>query len=87
MSKISAETIKKRALSRRSNMLKRYAIIQDLVAERYEEGNQSKSKAQAYRKLKDTHGLSERTFWRMMGTNIEKETLELNKQMEIEFNS
>lgn len=38
-----------RTNKRNINVLRRYAIIQELVAERYEEGNQSKSKAQAYR--------------------------------------
>lgn len=78
--------IEKRNLSRRKNVLIRYRNIQSEVEKRYEEGNQSKSKAQAFRQLKDIHGLSERTFWRMMGTDVNKEMEKLNfGQMSLQF--
>ena len=70
--------IEKRSISRRKNVLIRYKNVQSKVAQRYEEGNQSKSKAQAYRQIKDIHGLSERTFWRIMGTNVNEEMEKLN---------
>lgn len=80
-------TIVKRSESRRKNALKRYAIIQSLVAERYEEGNQSKSKAQAYRQhVNNLYPMGERTFWRIMGTDIQKEMEKCNHgQMSLNF--
>lgn len=76
MRKISLRIIQQRNLTRKLNQLKRYAIIQSKISELYEEGNQSK--AQAYRKFVSIHyPVSERTFWRIMGTNVEKEMQEL----------
>lgn len=82
MRKISLRIIQQRNLTRKLNQLKRYAIIQSKVSELYEEGNQSKSKAQAYRKFVCIHyPISERTFWRIMGTNVEKEMQELETKI------
>lgn len=65
---------KKRAASRRMNVIKRAMIIQSIVTELYEPGNQSKSKAQAYRKqVNRVYPMGERTFWRYMGMNTKKE--------------
>ncbi|MBF0576617.1 hypothetical protein [Dysgonomonas sp. GY617] len=81
------KTVIKRQESRRVNALKRYAIIQSLVAERYEVGNQSKSKAQAYRQhINNLYPMGERTFWRIMGTNVQQEIEKVNHgQMSLNF--
>lgn len=61
-------------VKRNVNVLKRYAIIQSMVDDLYEEGNQSKSKAQAYRQhINKLYPMGERTFWRIMGTDVNKE--------------
>lgn len=81
MRKVSLEIIRQRVFTRKLNQLKRFAIIQSKVAELYEEGNQSKSKAQAYRRFISIHyPVSERTFWRAMGTDVEKEMAELKNK-------
>ncbi|WP_165026781.1 hypothetical protein [Dysgonomonas sp. ZJ279] len=69
------------------NVLKRYAIIQALVAERFEEGNQSKCKRQAYRQHINTlYPMGERTFYRIMGTDVNKELLNASHgQMTLNF--
>lgn len=78
--------IEKRSISRRKNVLIRYGNVQSEVAQRYEVGNQSKSKAQAFRQIRDIHGLSERTFWRIMGTDVTKELEKCNHgQMSLQF--
>lgn len=78
--------IEKRSISRRKNVLIRYKNVQSEVAQRYEEGNQSKSKAQAYRQIKDIYGLSERTFWRIMGTDVIREFEKCNNgQLSLQF--
>jgi len=82
MRKISLKIIQQRNFTRKRNQLKRYAIIQSKVAELYEEGNQSKSKAQAYRRFISIHyPVSERTFWRAMGTDVEREMTELENKI------
>lgn len=59
------------------NVLKRIAIIQEMVEDVYEPGNQSKSKAQAYRQhISKLYPMGERTFWRYMGTDVKKEMAE-----------
>jgi hypothetical protein len=58
---------------RRLNALKRYEIIQKQVEALYEPGNQSKSKIQAYRQINKTQPMGERTFWRIMGTDVNRE--------------
>jgi len=65
---------KKRAQSRRMNVIKRAKIVQEMTMKLYEPGNQSRSKAQAYRQqVNNTYPMGERTFWRYMSMNIEKE--------------
>lgn len=82
------ETIEKRSTSRKMNTLKRAMIVQKIVAEHYEPGNQSKSKAQAYRKhISKLYPMSERTFWRYIGTDVEKEMQDAQHgQLSIQFN-
>ncbi|MBK5719773.1 hypothetical protein JGH11_02680 [Dysgonomonas sp. Marseille-P4677] len=65
---------KKRAQSRRMNVIKRAKIVQEMTMKLYEPGNQSRSKAQAYRQqVNNIYPMGERTFWRYMSMNIEKE--------------
>lgn len=65
---------KKRAQSRRMNVIKRAKIVQEMTMKLYEPGNQSRSKAQAYRQhVNNTYPMGERTFWRYMSMNIDKE--------------
>jgi hypothetical protein len=80
-------TVIKRCESRRINVLKRMLIVQDMVTELYEPGNQSKSKAQAYRKhINKLYPMGERTFWRYMGTDVEKEMKKAtHNQLVLEF--
>ena len=66
--------VEKRRESRRLNVIKRVMIVQNIVAEHFEPGNQSKSKAQAYRKyISRIYPMGERTFWRYMGMNVKEE--------------
>ena len=73
--------------SRRKNVLKRAMIIQNIVAEYYEPGNQSKSKAQAYRHhISKIYPMGERTFWRYMGMDVKQEMKNAqNGQLEFNF--
>ncbi|NDV45490.1 hypothetical protein D0T49_00285 [Paludibacter sp. 221] len=81
-------TIEKRRESRRMNVLKRAEIIQSIVAENFEPGNQSKSRAQAYRQhINKLYPMGERTFWRYMSINVKEEMHEAQKgQLAIDFN-
>lgn len=75
-------------LTRRLNTLKRYAFIKQLTNEYYEPENQSKCKRQALKRhVNPVYPISERAFYHIMGTDVDKEIKEINKQMEIEFNS
>lgn len=69
------------------NVLKRYALVQEMVEQLYEPGNQSKSKAQAYRQhVTKIYPMSERTFWRIMGTDVDKEMRKAtHNQLVLEF--
>lgn len=79
---------KKRAQSRRMNVIKRAKIVQEMTMKLYEPGNQSRSKAQAYRQqVSNTYPMGERTFWRYMSMNIEKEIQDAQcGQLELQFN-
>ena len=81
------QSMSKRSESRRLNALKRYAKIKSLVAQHYEEGNQSKSKAQAFRRhINDIYPMGERTFWRIMGTDVDAEIKKMdNNQLHLDF--
>lgn len=69
------------------NVLKRIEIIQQIVNEKYEEGNQSKSKRQVWRHhINRMYPMSERTFYNYMGTDVKKEMKKAEHgQMKIEF--
>lgn len=74
-------------MSKNKNILKRVAIVQAIMSQHYEPGNQSKCQVQVLRNvLMKTHPMSERTLRRYMKTNVEDE---LNKrdhgQMKLEF--
>lgn len=59
--------------SKNDNIRKRAEIVQKLVSQHYEPGNQSKSKIQAYRNVVNKiYPMSERTFWRLLNINSEK---------------
>ena len=69
-------------------LLKRVRNVQQIVEENYEPGNQSKCKLQAYRKnVMNIYPMSERTFWRYMNTNVEKEEQQLDdpNQLKMDF--
>lgn len=70
-----------------TNTLRRIEIVQRMVGDMYEPGNQSKSKAQAYRQqVSKVYPMGERTFWRYMGTDVKKETEKAaGKQMKLPF--
>lgn len=60
--------------TRRLNAAKRAMIIQNIVAERFEPGNQSKSRSQVFRQyVSKYYPMSERTFWFYMGMDVKKE--------------
>lgn len=63
------------------NLLKRIENVQRMVDEHYEAGNQSKCKLQAYRKyVMHIYPMSERTFWRYMMTDVEKERKQIHSK-------
>ena len=69
-------------MARNKNILKKIELVQHAVGALYEPGNQTKSKFQAYRKsICKQYPMSERTFWRYMGTDVRKE---LEKASELE---
>ena len=83
---ITPKMRKKMLISRRLNILKRYAIIQEMTKEHYEEGNQRKCKRQAYRNhVNKLYPMSERAFYNVMSTNVEKEIENLENQTKIDF--
>jgi hypothetical protein len=56
--------------TKKENLLKRIELVQRIVEENYEPGNQSKCKLQVYRRnVLSIYPMSERTFWRYMRTN------------------
>ncbi len=69
------------------NVLKRIAIVQSIVNEKYEVGNQSKSKRQVWRHhVNAVYPMGERTFYRYINTDVEREMAEIDKrQLKIEF--
>lgn len=80
-------TSKKRAQSRRINAIKRAKIVQEMTMKLYEPGNQSRSKAQAFRQqVNALYPMGERTFWRYMSMDTEKEMQNVqNGQMKLPF--
>lgn len=73
--------------TRNKNVLKRYELIQQETMKYYEPGNQSKSKAQAFRQhVSKVYPMGERTFWRIMGMDIKREmTTANNGQLTLQF--
>ena len=72
---------------RNKNVLARIAIVQEIMTEHYEPGNQSRSQRQVLRNvLMKKYPMGERTMRRYMKTNVkeEKEKL-LNGQLELKF--
>lgn len=69
------------------HILRRIEMIKKRVDAVYEPGNQSKSKAQAYRQVISKEcPMGERTFWRYMGTDVEAEKEKLaDSQLTIDF--
>lgn len=56
---------------RNKNVLKHIAIVQKIVNEHYEEGDQSKCQIQVLQNvLMKTHPMSERSLMRYMKTNV-----------------
>lgn len=73
---------------RRENILQRAALIQKMVAQNYEPGNQSKSKVQAFRRyVRACYPMGERTFWRYMSidTTPQDKKRPENGQMDLPF--
>ena len=71
------------------NVLKRIAIVQKIMEEHYEPGNQRKSQIQVLRNiLNKTHPMSERTMRRYMKVDVEQELekQQCQQQMKIDFN-
>jgi hypothetical protein len=75
--------------ARKENLLKRIRKVQRIVEENYEPGNQSKCRLQVYRKnVTAVYPMSERTFWRYMGTDVfsEKEPKKDDpRQLKLDF--
>lgn len=83
---ITDQTRCKMLQTRRINVLKRYAKIKELTNQYYEPENQNKCKIQAYRQhIYDLYPMSQRSFYQIMGTDVDKEMKELNKQMKLDF--
>ena len=58
--------------TKKENMLKRIEIVQQIVKENYEPGNQRKCKSQVYKKyVKNSIPIAERTFWRYLNTDVD----------------
>lgn len=57
--------------TKKKNLLKKIEMVQRIVEDNYEPGNQSKCKLQAYRRnVMAIYPMSERTFWRYMSANV-----------------
>lgn len=74
-------------IKRNKNVLRRIAIVQEIVNEHYEPGNQSKSQVQVLRNvLMKCYPMSERSLRRYMNTDVKEELAKLNDgQMKIDF--
>ncbi|MFT4168028.1 MAG: hypothetical protein QM653_02765 [Dysgonomonas sp.] len=74
-------------IKRNKNVLRRIAIVQDLVNQHYEPGNQSKSQVQVLRNvLMKCYPMSERSLRRYMNTDVEQELAKLDDgQLKIDF--
>lgn len=72
---------------RNRNVLKRIEIVQNIVKENYEPGNQARSQVQVLRNvLIDIYPMSERTFRRYMKINIKEEKIKIERgQLFIDF--
>lgn len=72
---------------RNKNVLMRIAIVQEIMEQHYEPGNQSKSQVQVLRNvLMKSYPMSERTLRRYMKVDVKKEQKELsNGQLVLEF--
>jgi len=58
--------------TKNENLLKRIEIVQRIVKDNYEPGNQRKCKSQVYKKyVKNSILIAERTFWRYLTTNMD----------------
>ncbi|MFV0397351.1 MAG: hypothetical protein ACK5JU_04965 [Bacteroidales bacterium] len=74
--------------ARKENLIKRIENVQRIVEENYEPGNQNKCKLQAFRRhVMDIYPMSERTFWRYVNADIDKETSKKEdaRQLKLEF--
>lgn len=68
---------------RNKNVLKRVAIVQGIMKQHYEEGNQSKCQVQVLRNfLMNTHPMSERTLRRYMKIDVKKELGDLQSNID-----
>lgn len=74
-------------IKRNKNVLRRIAIVQEIVNEHYEPGNQSKSQVQVLRNvLMKCYPMSERSLRRYMNTDVKEELAKLDDgQMKIDF--
>lgn len=74
-------------IKRNKNVLRRIAIVQDLVNQHYEPGNQSKSQVQVLRNvLMKCYPMSERSLRRYMNTDVEQELTKFDDgQLKIDF--
>lgn len=76
---------------RNRNVLKRAAIVQGIMEQHYEEGNQSKCQVQVLRNvLMKSHPMSERTLRRYMKIDVKKELGRINdnypyRQLSLDF--
>lgn len=70
------------------NTRKKAKLIQEIVLQHYEQGNQSKSKIQVYRNhVYKLFPICERTFWRYMGidTSAQEKPIEDKKQLKLDL--
>lgn len=72
---------------RNKNILKRIAIVQEIMEQHYEQGNQSKSQVQVLRNvLMKNYPMSERTLRRYMKVDVKKEQEKLvGSQLKFKF--
>ena len=73
----------KQKITQRLNFIDTAEKIQRIVAEYYENGNQSKCKSAVFRNVvTKTYPMSVTTFWRYMRVDVEKERAKLLKEKE-----
>lgn len=74
-------------MAKNKNVLKRAQIVQCVMKEHYEPGNQSKSQIQVLRNvLMKTHPMSERTLRRYMKIDLDEEEKKSNDgQLSFDF--